>query len=197
MAQMIVYQLHRASIDILLEYEKVLINKIGDKGGIYVLYKGKNIYYIGKATKLKQRIKQHFNDKHKDQWDAFSLYVVSDNKFIPELERILIALIKPSGNSLFYQREIKRSENELKEAIRSIRDEYLDKLFPSGKEVNKSTPFKSKLLKRTFKGKKYTALLQKDGTVIYNNKKYPSLTAVAKQITKYDRVSGPLFWGMR
>jgi len=194
MAQMIVYQLHRASIDVLLEYEKALLDKIGDNGGIYVLYKGKNIYYVGKATTLKQRMKQHFNDKHKNKWDAFSLYVVSDPKFIPELERILIALIKPSGNSLTYQREIKKSENELKKTIKTVQDERRKRLFPSGQEGEKS---KSKLLKRTFKGKKYTALLKKDGTVIYNNKKYNSLTAVAKQITKYDRVSGPLFWGIR
>ncbi|MDR0953632.1 MAG: DUF2924 domain-containing protein [Elusimicrobiota bacterium] len=194
--KMIVYQLHRASIDVLLEYEKALLEKIGDNGGIYVLYKGDRIYYVGKATTLKQRIKQHFNDKHKNKWDAFSLYVVSNPKFIPELERILIALIKPAGNSLTYQREIKRSESELKNAIRSLQNEYLDKLFPSGEKAIKSTSQKSKLLTKTFKGKKYTALLQKDGTVIYNNKKYTSLTAVAKLITKYN-VNGPFFWGLR
>jgi hypothetical protein len=130
MAQMIVYQLHRASIDVLIEYEKVLINKIGDKGRIYVLYKGKNIYYIGKTTKLEQRIKQHFNDKHKDKWDSFSLYMVSDTKFIPELERILIALIKPAGNTTLYLKEVKRSAKELKKTIRSLQEEYLDKLIP-------------------------------------------------------------------
>lgn len=67
MPKMIPYQLHKASIDVLLEYEEALIDKIGDNGGIYVLYKGKKIYYIGKAIKLKQRIKQHFTDKHKNK----------------------------------------------------------------------------------------------------------------------------------
>lgn len=61
---MITYQLYKAPIEVLQEYETVLANKIGDRGGIYILHKGKNIYYIGQATQLRRRIKQHFFDKH-------------------------------------------------------------------------------------------------------------------------------------
>jgi len=192
MSKMIPYQLHKASIDVLLEYEKALIDKIGDNGGIYVLYKGKKIYYIGKAIKLKQRIKQHFTDKHKNKWDHFSLYVVSDKKFIPQLERVLISMIKPSGNNLFYQREIKRAEKELKKAISDLMQKHIDCLFY--KEEPRKNKTKYKIIKKAYKGKVYTAILNRDGTVKYKNKIYPSLTAAAKQICKYKSISGPRFW---
>lgn len=195
MSKMIPYQLHKASIDVLLEYEEALIDKIGDNGGIYVLYKGKKIYYIGKAIKLKQRIKQHFTDKHKNKWDHFSLYVVSDKKFIPQLERVLIFLIQPIGNKLIYQREIKRSEKELKKAISDLVEKHIDCLFY--KEEHKQKTTKYRVLKRTYKGKVYTAILNRDGTVTYNKKTYSSLTATAKKICKYKAISGPRFWNIR
>ncbi|AKL98372.1 DUF2924 domain-containing protein [Endomicrobium proavitum] len=202
MIKFIEYQLHKASIDILLDYKKALISKIGDKGGIYILYKNSNIYYVGKATRLKQRIKQHFTDKHKNKWNFFSLYVVADNKLIPELERIFISLMKPSGNSLLYQKEIKKFQTELRKEIRTLQDIQLKQLF-SNEEIESRSESKtskkfSKTLTKIYKGKKYIATLQNDGIVIYDKKKYTSLTAAAKKVVGHNRsISGPHFWGLR
>ena len=195
---MIIYKLQKASVDILMEYEKVLIDKIGDKGGVYILHKGNKIYYVGKAVRLKRRIKQHFTDHHKDHWNAFSVYVVSNNKFIPELERLLISLLKPSGNSLLYEREVKKSENELKREIRDLQNEYLNDLFPKADKSQKRRKKKSiRYFKRLYNGKKYCAMLLRDGSVKLNGRKYNSLSAAAKAVTKQKSISGPSFWGVK
>lgn len=121
--------------------------------------------------------------------------MVSDKKFIPQLERVLISLIKPSGNNLFYQREIKRSEKDLKKAISDLVEKHIDCLFY--KEEHRKQKTKYRILKKTYKGKVYTAILNRDGTVTYNKKTYSSLTAAAKKICKYKAISGPRFWNIR
>ncbi|MDR2426034.1 MAG: GIY-YIG nuclease family protein [Endomicrobium sp.] len=86
MQNIITYSLKNAHIDILLEYENILIDKIGDTGGIYILHNKNKIYYIGRGNNLIRRIKQHLKNRHTDKWDSFSLYVVSNNKFLNELD---------------------------------------------------------------------------------------------------------------
>ena len=183
---MIIYQLYQAPIEVLQEYDSVLANKIGDKGGIYILHHGKKIYYVGKATKLRQRIKQHFSDKHRNNWDAFSLYVVNDNRFLDSLERLLVTLLKPSGNSTLFKNEM-RYKKELAKEIQQLQKQHLKELFP---DVLSPT----KTITRTYKGKQYKAVIKKNGSIVYNGKTYPSLTAVTKKITGSKNISGPYFW---
>lgn len=186
---MIIYQLYKAPIAVLQEYDAVLADKIGNKGGIYILHQGKKIYYVGKATKLRQRIKQHFSDKHSHRWDAFSLYVVNDNRFLDSLERMLVTLIKPSGNSTLFKNEM-RYKKELAKEIQLLQKQHLKELFP---DVLNPT----KTITRTYKGKSYKIVIKKNGDVIYNGKTYPSLTAVTRKITGSKNISGPRFWKIR
>ena len=55
--------------------------------------------------------------------------------------------------------------------------------------VTKPTP-----LFRTYKGKKYTALLSPDGTITLRHKKYNTPTAAAKAIVDRSTVNGWHFW---
>lgn len=64
-------------------------------GGLYFLYKGKELVYIGKSTNPMARIGQHVQDKDKD-FDA--AYVRPLNNFLPNVENYLIALHKPKFN---------------------------------------------------------------------------------------------------
>lgn len=187
---MITYQLYKAPIEVLQEYETVLANKIGDRGGIYILHKGKNIYYIGKATQLRRRIKQHFFDKHGRKWDTFSLYVVENNDFLDSLERMLVTLVRPKGNSTLFKTEAKYKKDLAKE-IELLQRQHIKKLFSDVYDRRK----KFRTLVKTYKGKKLEAILQQDGTVLYKNKKFTSLTALTKHITGIKSISGPRFWG--
>ncbi|HCG01524.1 MAG TPA: hypothetical protein DEV93_13380 [Chloroflexi bacterium] len=39
--------------------------------GVYVLYRGRDVYYIGISKRIGDRIRQHTKDAHKNNWDRF------------------------------------------------------------------------------------------------------------------------------
>lgn len=82
--------------------------------GIYVLYKGKRVYYIGKTTSsLRGRLSGHLGDRHKGKWDRFSIFQVKRVKYIRDLEVLLLHIFKPKGN---VDRGRFRSKYDLKKA---------------------------------------------------------------------------------
>jgi hypothetical protein len=71
------------------------------KPGIYILYRDGVPYYIGKATKMRNRLWQHaWNPKtrHYNLWNFFSFFVVENPDQRDEIEGILIAAM-PTANS--------------------------------------------------------------------------------------------------
>jgi len=205
MSKIIKYQLPKVSIDVLLKHENDLINFIKDKGGIYLLYKNDDIYYVGRAVNLKRRIKQHIKDHHKNRWDAFALCITNSISAVPAVERILISLLKPVGNNLLYEGEIRRAERELKKAIMLSHKENTDFLFRKEKSKKKKKhkikkikfTKKNRLIKKEYNGKKYRVLALANGMFKFKNKRYSSLTLVAKKITGTKHaISGPRFFGL-
>lgn len=68
--------------------------------GIYVLYKGKKPYYVGKSERsMKGRIGDHTRDEHRNKWDNFSFYQIRKRKYIGDVERLLLQYYKPEGNT--------------------------------------------------------------------------------------------------
>ena len=69
--------------------------------GVYVLYRDDIPYYIGQATKLRQRLWLHAGSpgaRYGNFWNYFSAFVIRDKKMRDEIEGILIAAM-PTANS--------------------------------------------------------------------------------------------------
>jgi predicted GIY-YIG superfamily endonuclease len=74
--------------------------------GVYVLYKGDELYYVGKATNLFSRLHSHSNkitDDYYAHWTYFSAFalkktVTKADQRISELEAILIAAMPRATN---------------------------------------------------------------------------------------------------
>jgi hypothetical protein len=74
--------------------------------GVYVLYKGEEFYYVGKASKLFKRLHDHSNkvtDEHFAHWDYFSAFALADTvidckRKMAELEAVLIAAMPRATN---------------------------------------------------------------------------------------------------
>lgn len=79
----------------ILEEEK-LINELKDRlnhPGVYVLYRDDRPYYVGRADRLFRRLKQRAinpQSRHFHFWNFFSAYVVTDSRYLAEVEGILI-----------------------------------------------------------------------------------------------------------
>lgn len=66
--------------------------------GIYALYKGPKVYYVGLATNLFGRIKWHLKDRHRGKWDYFIIFRIKRVKFLKDIETLLTHLIDTKGN---------------------------------------------------------------------------------------------------
>lgn len=75
------------------------------KPGVYALYDKKDrLYYVGKASELRGRLKQHAkHNKHAGKWKSFSIYSTKSESAASEVEAIALALMAgwgwPKGNT--------------------------------------------------------------------------------------------------
>jgi hypothetical protein len=66
--------------------------------GIYVLYDGKVIYYVGLTKNLFGRIGGHLKDRHRRKWDHFAIFRIKRAGFLKDVETLLLRVVRPPGN---------------------------------------------------------------------------------------------------
>ena len=93
--------------------------------GIYVLYKDAVPHYVGRASKLSWRIRNHQNDRLKGKWDSFSLYVVRGDRHVKDVESLLLRIVKPKG--ALVSGRFRGAEN-LKKSLLPLLERYADAL---------------------------------------------------------------------
>lgn len=203
------------------DYRKQLTDLVGRQHGVYALYKGQRLYYVGLATNLRGRVDQHQRDKHRGRWDKFSLYLVRKADHIKEIEAIMMRVASPAGNTA--RGQLPRAENLLSTLKREIRNEQKRQMESivgnKGKAVGvtarravksrrtatkKSSrsdgPFplaKRLRVRGTYKGVAHEAMFLKNGSVRYKGKLYGSVSSAASAIIKGRAVNGWMFWKFR
>jgi hypothetical protein len=198
-------------------FPKEITSLVDSRHGVYALYKGDHLYYVGLATNLKSRVKYHLQDRHAGKWDSFSLYLIHKSDHIKELESLILRIADPKGNKV--KGRMPHAENMtdlLKSHIKQRQDKDLNSVLNlSGKPTRKKAalktikknasetegrqpslaPYAGKKfeLKRVYKDKAYKAFVLADGTIRYAGKIYgsPSLAAVA---VANRPVNGWTFW---
>lgn len=70
--------------------------------GIYVLYNGNKIYYVGLSKRsLRGRLRRHATrDKHKGKWNTFSFYQIGRTRYIKDIESLFLRIFNPPGNKI-------------------------------------------------------------------------------------------------
>lgn len=194
------------------EYRRAIAALIKGHAGIYALYKGERLYYVGLATNLMGRVKQHLKDRHAKRWDKFSVYLASRDEHIRPLESLLLRIALPSGNRVKgrlanatdLRRALHRAMQErdrlnhasllgggiARRLVRNATSKSRGTLVLKGRLEGR------KRLRAVRKGRKYTATLRKDGYITYAGKKYPSPSAAAYAVVRR-HVNGWLFWEYR
>lgn len=97
-SQLVCQQLENISSLVLEEYQDIIRHYIRGRNGVYALYKGERLYYVGLATNLRGRLKQHLKDRHRGLWDRFSVYLTIGDHHIREMESLLLRIMRPAGN---------------------------------------------------------------------------------------------------
>jgi len=97
-----------------------------DEPGVYVLYRGDQPFYVGKAEgKLRSRLRAHANNVGSSKnyfWNYFSAFIVRDPRHISEVEAILISAM-PSvvTNSSKPKLSRVKMDAETREVMRQLR----------------------------------------------------------------------------
>jgi hypothetical protein len=197
------------SKDVFKRYFSEITSLIGSSPGIYALYDEDQLYYVGKSTDLKKRVKQHLRDRHYASWTHFSWFLIRKVDHINEIESLLIRISNPKGNRIKPKGRAKGDLiKKLKKMVKdSQRTEY-EKMFPQKKTANrgagkKAVATRKKIkglvsrkttLYRSYKGKEYKALLFPTGVIKIGKNKYSSPTAAALKIVDGPTVNGWNFW---
>lgn|GEM_PF-901236 len=66
--------------------------------GIYALYKGPKLYYVGLTKNLFGRIRWHLKDRHAKHWDSFVIFRIKRVNYLKDIETLLMHLITTPGN---------------------------------------------------------------------------------------------------
>lgn len=112
-----------------------------ERQGLYALYKRNGeLYYVGRASNLLQRLSAHRSDLHGNNWDKVAIYIIDKKLSLHEVESLLIAVSKPEGNT-----NRGKLKGNLKKALRksmkaAALEEITASLYPNQhvKETGKS-----------------------------------------------------------
>jgi hypothetical protein len=84
--------------ELIKRYSDIVTEFVRRKSGVYALYKGETLYYVGLAKNLKSRLSGHLRDRHADAWDHFNVYLTQGDEHLKELESLVLRIASPAGN---------------------------------------------------------------------------------------------------
>jgi len=207
--------LEQVSSQVFENYSKEITELAHRKQGVYALYKGSRLYYVGLATNLKNRVKHHLKDKHAGKWDKFSVYLVRRSDHIRELESLVLRIAVPKGNVVkgrlaqavnlrpLLKRKIKQAANrEIDVLLGSRRIGRLARGGDGARKGRRSGPVLAPYVAKPFriraahKGVLYKAIVRRDGAVRLDGRVYNSPSSAGYVITGRG-TNGWFFWRFR
>ncbi|PKN53528.1 MAG: hypothetical protein CVU55_02585 [Deltaproteobacteria bacterium HGW-Deltaproteobacteria-13] len=199
--QLVNQHLEKIDWSVFEKYQDFLKEYIKGQHGVYALYNKNNLYYVGLASNLRNRLKKHLSDRHAGRWDKFSVYLTVNDLHMHELESLILRIFSPEGNK--QSGKFINSKNliaELKKAFLEAKYKELIKLgIKTTKVVAKKKIKKAKedsnavlahyaknrfKIRFIYKGVMHTATVRKDGTINYKGKFYNSPSMAARAITE-------------
>lgn len=184
---------------------------IGKEHGVYALYKKNRLYYVGLATNLKSRVKQHLKDKHAKKWDSFSLYLIHKTEHLREVEALVTHIAEPKGN--IQRGKFARSTNLLR-MLKDLMEEKskidIERILGGGKrkgsvkiKAKKQAPRDPILhrllsagtqLRATYKGKETFATIEPDGRINLNGTLFQTPSGAGLAVIERGAINGWRFW---
>ncbi|MFQ5681917.1 MAG: GIY-YIG nuclease family protein [Candidatus Binatia bacterium] len=209
-AQLVCQHLENISSEALDKYQDVVRSYVRGRTGIYALYRRNKLYYVGLASNLRTRLKQHLRDRHKGIWDRFSVYLTIGDSHLKELESLILRTVKPGGNT--QTGKFIKSENLRGRLARDLRRKQREEInwligrttTPTVKRSSKKKRVKgepilagyfnqSTRLRAVYRGKPVGARVRKNGLIRYKNKDFKSPSLAGHAVVKRS-CNGWTFW---
>lgn len=97
-APLVSQYLEKISRAALEKHQGIIREYVAKRHGVYALYRGNRLYYVGLASNLRNRLRHHLRDRHGQSWDRFSVYLTIGDSHIKELESLVLRIVSPPGN---------------------------------------------------------------------------------------------------
>ena len=179
-------------------YEGIIRKYVRRRYGIYALYRGKRLYYVGLASNLRSRLARHLRDRHSETWDRFSIYLTIGDRHLKELESLILRVSSPRGNLTKgkfarsvdlrrqFRREIGEHQKLERESIFRPRPVASEDERPVGRKRGVLAKYvtKSFKIRFTYKGKTYQARVRTDGMIRFKGKLYKAPSAAAYAVRR-------------
>ena len=204
--------LENVSRKVLEKHQTVIRHLMRGRHGVYALYRGRSLYYVGLATNLNRRLQKHLSDRHEGSWDRFSVYLTIGDEHMKELESLLLRIVKPAGNCR--GGEFLKSQDllpQLEADIRAGQKQELDALV--GRQtraasaapeptapVNGRPPVLARhvsgrmRIKGRFRNRTLRAWVRRDGSIRYDGQVFNSPSTAAARACGRRRCNGWQFW---
>lgn len=215
-ASLVSHHVEDVSRALLEQHQALIRDQVQGRHGVYALYRGRELYYVGLASDLRSRLTQHLRDTHADGWDRFSLYLTIENGHMRELEALVMRISRPRGNK---QRGKFANSEDLRHALeRRYRDKQeaeRSELFGAraaraGRGVAKRSarrastgapplaPFASQVreIRARYKGREIRATVESDGRIRLGRHLHRSPSGAAESVVNRP-CSGWTFWKWR
>ena len=95
---LVIEHMEGISREAIKRYPDIITEFVRRKSGVYALYNGNALYYVGLAKNLKSRLGGHLRDRHADAWDHFNVYLTQGDEHLKELESLVLRILSPAGN---------------------------------------------------------------------------------------------------
>ncbi len=114
-------------------FKKKLQEIMKGYAGIYALYKGEKLYYVGLTGNLHGRIRWHLQDRHAGKWDYFKIFRIHRVKFLKDIETLIQHIVKPKGNRV--KGAVPR-DSDLSYVLREVLRGYEKRIKPLKRALN-------------------------------------------------------------
>jgi len=102
-------------------FKKKLKELMRGYAGIYALYKGEKLYYVGLTSNLHGRIRWHLKDRHRGKWDHFKIFRIQKVRYLKDIETLIHHIAETRGNRA--KGQVPRDAN-LTHVLREVLREY-------------------------------------------------------------------------
>jgi len=102
-------------------FKKKLQELMRGYAGIYALYKGEKLYYVGLTGNLHGRIRWHLKDRHSGKWDYFKIFRIQKVRYLKDIETLIHHIAETQGNRI--KGRVSR-DADLMRVLREVQREY-------------------------------------------------------------------------
>ncbi len=207
-SQLVCQQLENISGTAIERYKDIIREYTRGRNGVYALYKGKQLYYVGLAKSLQGRLKSHLRDRHRNAWDRFSVYLTVGDAHLKEMESLLLRIAKPVGNKVlgrFFRCDNlqRRFTADVRLLLNEELNDVVGRSLPErkaikqkkGRDVAVLAIYKNRprRLRGKSKGTTFKASVRNDGRIRFNRKSFASPSHAAAEAVGHS-MNGWWFW---